>query len=392
MLDRVAKQIVLRRLSTLQGGALLVSDGEEMLVIGQAENEAPALVTVCHPRVWQRLAFGGSLAAAESYLQGDWQCDDLLAVLRVFARNASDARDINSGLPQLATPWNWLARHARRNSRAGSRRNIAAHYDLSNEFFALMLDETMAYSANIFDTPEVSLQAAALAKYDLICQKLELSPADHLLEVGCGWGGLTMYAAEKYGCRVTATTISQAQFDFTQQRLRERGLSERVTLLRSDYRDLTGRYDKLVSIEMIEAVGERFLPAYFRQCSDLLKPGGRMLLQAITIPDHCYQRYRNGVDFIQHYIFPGGFLPSVSAITTSLGRATDLRLHHFEELAPHYATTLARWRENFWRNIQAVRRLGFDERFLRMWHYYLCFCEAGFRERATGLGQWVFTK
>lgn len=392
LLDLAARQIVLRRLATLERGGLLVADGDELLTVGAATHETPPLVTVCHPRLWRRLALGGSLAAAESYLQGDWQCDDLVAVLRVFARNAAVSRDINSGLPWLAAPWRWLGRLVRRNSRAGSRRNIAAHYDLSNDFFALMLDETMAYSANIFDSPGVSLHAAAVAKYDRICQKLQLSPRDHLLEIGCGWGGLAMHAAEHYGCRVTATTISPAQLDFAQRRVRERCLEQRVTLLQQDYRDLTGSFDKLVSIEMIEAVGERFLGGYFGQCSRLLKPQGSMLLQAITMPDHCYQRYRQGVDFVQYYIFPGGFLPSISAIARSLARATDLRLFHFEELAPHYATTLAHWRENYWRNIDAVKLLGFDQRFLRMWQYYLCFCEAGFRERATGVGQWVLTK
>jgi cyclopropane-fatty-acyl-phospholipid synthase len=392
LLDLAARQVVLRRLASLEGGSLLVDDGSELLSIGQATSDAPPLVTVCHPRLWRRLALGGSLAAAECYLQGDWQCDDLLAVLRIFARNARAAHDINSGLPKLATPWNWFSRLATRNNRAGSRRNIAAHYDLSNDFFALMLDETMAYSANIFASPEVSLHAAALAKYDHVCQKLELSPRDHLLEIGCGWGGFALHAAEHYGCRVTATTISQAQFEFAERRLHERGLAERVTLVRQDYRDLAGQFDKLVSIEMIEAVGERFLAGYFRQCSRMLKPQGKMLLQAITIPDHLYPRYRRGVDFVQQYIFPGGFLPSVSAITDALARFSDLQLFHFEEMSSHYATTLAHWRSNFWRNIDSVRRLKFDERFLRMWHYYLCFCEAGFRERATSVGQWLLAK
>jgi cyclopropane-fatty-acyl-phospholipid synthase len=250
----------------------------------------------------------------------------------------------------------------------------------------------MAYSANIFASHETTLHEAAIAKYDRICQKLELSPRDHLLEIGCGWGGLAMHAAERYGCRVTAATISRAQFDFAAQRVQQRGLADRVTLLCEDYRDLSGRFDKLVSIEMIEAVGENFLDGYFRQCSQLLAPRGRMLLQAITVADQCYDRYRRGVDFIQQYIFPGGFLPSVWAITASVGRATDLRLMHFEDLTPHYATTLARWRQRFWKNIDAIEQLGFDERFQRMWHYYLCFCEASFLERSTGVSQWVLAK
>jgi cyclopropane-fatty-acyl-phospholipid synthase len=384
--------MVLGRFKSLEQGALLIADGEELLAVGNPASESPPLVTVCNPRIWRRLAAGGSLAAAEGYLQGDWKCDDLLAVLRVFARNASASRDINSGLPQLTAPWHWLTRLVRRNSRAGSRRNIAAHYDLSNEFFALMLDHTMSYSANLFTTPSSTLASAAEAKYEMICQKLQLTRSDHLLEIGCGWGGFAVYAASRYGCRVTATTISNAQLDFAKQRVDQLGLSRQVALLHDDYRDLNGCYDKLVSIEMVEAVGERYLDAYFRQCSQLLKPGGRMVLQAITMPDHCYNRYRRGVDFVQKYIFPGGFLPSVSAIAASLARTTDLQLFDFEDLSAHYATTLSCWRENFWRNIASVRQLGFDERFVRLWHYYLCFCEAGFRERSTNVGQWVLTK
>jgi len=285
-----------------------------------------------------------------------------------------------------------LQRHWSRNTRGGSRRNIAQHYDLSNEFFALMLDESMAYSANVFASPDVSLHTAALAKFELICQKLQLTANDHLLEIGCGWGGLAVYAAQRYGCRVTATTISQAQFDYAQRHVDASGVASHITLLKQDYRDLRGEFDKLVSIEMIEAVGERFLDGYFRQCSNLLKDDGRMLLQAITMPEQLYDRYRRGLDFIQHYIFPGGFLPSVAAINASLARNTDLHLMHFEDLTPHYATTLVRWRENFWRNVAAVRDLGMDTRFIRMWHYYLCFCEAGFRERATDVAQFVLNK
>jgi cyclopropane-fatty-acyl-phospholipid synthase len=284
-------------------------------------------------------------------------------------------------------PYRFLKHWLRRNTRSGSRRNIAAHYDLSNEFFALMLDRTMTYSSGLFESPHASLEEASLAKYDRICRKLRLRSSDHVLEIGCGWGGFAAHAAREYGCRVTATTVSRQQFDFARERLHQEGLSGRVELLLQDYRDLKGCYDRLVSIEMIEAVGERYLDVFFAQCNRLTKPDGAMALQAITIPDHRYDRYRRSVDFIQRYVFPGGFLPSISAIGKSLQRGTDFRLDHLEDFGLHYAETLRIWRENFWANIQQVRRLGFDDRFVRTWHYYLCYCEAAFRERQIGVCQ-----
>jgi len=284
------------------------------------------------------------------------------------------------------------AHWCRRNTRAGSKRNIAAHYDLSNEFFSLMLDPTMTYSSGIFDRPGMTLEQASIEKYDRICRRIDLRPGDHLLEIGTGWGGFAEHAVRNYGCRVTTTTISEEQYAYAAQRFRAAGIGRRINLLRHDYRDLSGTFDKLVSIEMIEAVGESFLPGYFEKCSRLLKPDGLFCLQAITIPDHRYASYRRSVDFIQQYIFPGGFLPSVGAIARCVGDRTDFRFLQLEDFGPDYAETLARWRHNFWREIPKVKALGFDKRFIRTWHYYLCYCEAGFHERQIGVAQILLSK
>ena len=392
LMDRLCRKFVLKRLDKINRGAMTLIDADQAFELGTPSDEKSPVIRVNSPRFWRRMVLGGGLGAADAYIKGDWDCDDLVEAMSVLARNMDVLATMERGFGRLLRPFrsamNWL----RRNTRVGSRRNIAAHYDLSNDFFALMLDQTMTYSSGIFESPDATLEQASIAKYDRICRKLELKPQDHVIEVGCGWGGFALYAAREYGCRVTATTISDAQFEFVQQQIAEEDLGDRITLLRQDYRDLVGQYDKLVSIEMIEAVGEKFLDKYFEQCSNLLKPDGMMLLQAITIPDHRFDRYRRSVDFIQRYIFPGGFLPSPSAITQCLRKKTDFRLIHLEDIGPHYAETLSRWSQNFWSNIDNVRSLGFDEHFIRTWHYYLSYCEAGFRERQTGVSQILLTK
>jgi cyclopropane-fatty-acyl-phospholipid synthase len=255
----------------------------------------------------------------------------------------------------------------------------------------LFLDDTMTYSSGIFEAEHTTLREASVAKYDRICRKLQLTPRDHLLEIGTGWGGMAIHAARNFGCRVTTTTISRQQFELARQRIAAAGLDDRITLLMQDYRDLVGQFDKLVSIEMIEAVGHDYLPTYFRKCSELLKPDGMMCLQAITIPDHRYEPYRRSVDFIQRYIFPGGCLPCTATIGRAL-QQTDFRTFHWEEFGPDYARTLACWRDNFFANLGRIRALGYPETFLRMWDYYLSYCEAGFRERLTGVSQILLTK
>lgn len=384
---------MLDRLQRIESGVLKVADPNGLHSFGDPSADAlVAEMVIKDPRFYRAVVTGGGLGAAESYIRRDWDTDDLLAVLQVFARNYQVVGAVESTASRFVRPLRAAANWLRRNSRAGSKRNIAAHYDLSNEFFALMLDPTMTYSSGVFTLPDASLEEASIEKYDRICRKLRLSPTDRVLEIGTGWGGFAEHAARHYGCHVTTTTISAQQHAYAQSRFAEGGLQDSIELLMQDYRDLSGRFSKIVSIEMIEAVGHQYLDEYFRTCSRLLDPDGEMMLQAITIPDHRYDRYRKSVDFIQRYIFPGGVLPSMGAICSSLAKATDFRFAHSEDFGSHYATTLNRWRQNFWEQMDSVRLLGFDDRFVRTWNYYLCYCEAGFRERQIGVSQIHLTK
>ena len=321
--------------------------------------------------------------------------DDLTAVVRVAARQAAAAH-LDSGWSRLLEPIRRLGHLVDSWGRRGNRRSIAAHYDLGDDFFAQFLDPTMMYSAAVFPTPETTLEEASLAKLDLVCRKLDLGPADHLVEIGTGWGGLAVHAASRYGCRVTTTTISRRQLAFARRRVETAGLGDRVRILDADFRDLprvTGRrFSKLASIEMIEAVVHRDLDRYFRVVSDLLEPDGLALVQAITIADQRYDAYRRSVDFIQRHIFPGGQVPAISAITASMKRATDLTLAHLEDLTPHYARTLAEWRRRFVANRERIAAMGYPERFRRLWEFYFCYCEGGFLERTIGDVQLLFTK
>jgi len=380
-------------LRNLQTGMLRLQDDQRSWQFGQTESgDFAAEIQVHDFRFYRALALGGSLGAAEAYLKGWWSCDDLVSLFRLLSKNSAVLAGMDRGAAKFFRGLSAWTHFFRRNTRSGSRRNIAAHYDLGEDFYALFLDDTMTYSAGVFPYAECTLAEASLEKYDRICRKLEISPRDHILEIGSGWGGFAVHAALNYGCHVTTTTISRRQFDYTRDRVRQTGLEGRVSVLCEDYRNLTGAYDKVVSIEMIEAVGHEFLDLYFRKCSQLLRPDGMMLLQAITIPDHRFDQYRHSVDFIQKYVFPGGCLPSVSAISNAIRRATDFRFFHLEDFGSHYAETLARWRASFWRNIDQVRGLGFDERFIRMWHYYLCYSEAGFLDNQIGVAQILLTK
>ena len=321
-----------------------------------------------------------------------WHCDDLTGLAQLFLRNPQVLYGLNRGPGRLMSLTHKVWHALRRNTLQGSRNNIAAHYDLGNDMFALFLDETMMYSCAIFDHPQATLHQASVEKLERICHKLDLCADDHLLEIGSGWGGLAIHAARRYGCRVTTTTISREQYQMTQQRVAEAGLGERITVLCEDYRKLSGQYDKLVSIEMIEAVGHAYFDTYFAKCSSLLKPDGLMLLQSITIADQRYTAAKRSVDFIQRYIFPGGCLPSVAVISDAVARNTDLRIAHLEDIGTHYATTLKHWRKRFLARLDTVRALGYPEEFIRMWEYYLCYCEGGFRERAIGTAQVLLGK
>ncbi len=384
---------VFRVLNQFQHGQVTVENGDHRETFGSpGQDHLEVVIRVLNPQLYKRIAWEGSLGAAESYLQGEWTCDNLVNFFRILCRNMDQLSDLDSGWSKVVTTVAAWGHRKNRNDKSGSQRNIAAHYDLSNDFFQLFLDETMMYSSAYYSKEDVPLAEASLAKLDLICQKLDLKPEDHVLEIGTGWGGFALYAAENYGCRVTTTTISTQQHDYAKERIENAGLTDRVALLKTDYRDLTGQYDKLVYIEMIEAVGAEFLSTYFEKCESLLKPGGSMLVQSILMPDHRYERYTRSVDFIQKYIFPGGHLPSVSAMQQALSNRTQLRLAAFEEFAESYAKTLREWRTAFFEKIDQVRNYGFDERFIRMWDYYLCYCEGAFLEQATSVGQFVWIK
>lgn len=391
LVNGLARRVLTDRLRNLRGGQLTLIDDSGESTLGRAADLQAAL-TVRNAHFFRHAVLGGSLSIAESYLRGHWDCDDLTALFRIFLRNLDTTDRLDCGLSRAFKLVNRLYHQWHANSREGSRRNIHAHYDLGNDFFRLWLDETLAYSSGIFLTPTSTLHDASVEKFDRLCRKLDLRSSDHLLEIGTGWGGLAWHAAQKYGCRVTTTTISQQQFDVAKQRIADAGLSDRVMLLLHDYRDLTGQYDKLISVEMIEAVGHRYLDAYFRKCSELLKPNGSFVLQSILMPDRRYGQYLKSVDFIQRYVFPGGCLPSMGAIFESIARATDLRLVHAEDFGTHYAETLRHWRRNFHERLDDVRALGYPERFLRMWDYYFCYCEAAFDERYTGVVQIQFDK
>jgi cyclopropane-fatty-acyl-phospholipid synthase len=349
-------------------------------------------VDVLDPGFWPAVAVGGSVGAGEAYTDGLWRCDDLVGLVRLLLRNRPVLEAMEGGLARLSAPLRAMLHWINRNSRAGSRRNIAAHYDLGNAFYRLWLDETLMYSCAIFERPDMSLAEASTAKLARICRKLALGPGDRVLEIGTGWGGFALHAAGRHGCRVTTATLSREQHELATRRVADAGLADQVEVLLCDYRDLHGRYDKIVSIEMVEAIGAAYLETYFRQCGRLLAPHGAMLLQAITIADQRYEPALKEVDFIQRHIFPGGFLPSVTALTAAMTRGSDLRTVHLEDIGPHYAETLARWRGNFFAQLERVRSLGFDERFIRMWDFYLAYCEGGFRERDIGTVQMLLAK
>ena len=382
-LQQFARRQVLARLSRLQIGQLTLIENGQQTVFG-LDTRIKATVTVNDSHFYGEIAFGGSIGAGEAYMLGYWQADNLTNVIRIFAANQSVMDALEGGYQWLSKPFLKILHYLNRNTADGSRKNIAAHYDLGNDFFKLWLDPSMMYSSAIFSPLNLSLEAASAKKLQVICEKLDLKPSDHVVEIGTGWGGFAIYAAKHYGCKVTTTTISQQQYDEAVLRVNAENLTDKITLLLNDYRDLTGQYDKLVSIEMIEAVGHQFYDVYFKKCASLLKPDGMALIQAITIVDQRFEAAKNSVDFIQRYIFPGSNIPSITALLHSITKSSDLKLVDCEDIGPHYATTLRKWRENFFDNIDAVRGQGYSEEFINMWAFYLCYCEGGFAERALG--------
>jgi cyclopropane-fatty-acyl-phospholipid synthase len=392
VVDRHCRRAVFRTLEGLTRDCLTLVDSSTTRTFGVDGAGLAPVVRVRDDRFYRRLVAGGSLGAAESYIDGDWDCTALTDLIRLLVRNERTMDGLDGPLSRLTAAGARLKHVFRPNTKSGSRRNIHAHYDLGNEFFRLWLDDTMAYSSGVFRDRSDSLQQASMEKFDRACRKLDLRRGDRVVEIGSGWGGFAIHAAGGYGAKVTTTTISERQFEETKRRVAAAGLSNLVEPRLLDYRDLEGRFDKLVSIEMVEAVGHRFLDEYFRRCSELLEPDGTMVLQAIVMPEARHAAYLRSVDFIQRYIFPGGCLPSVSSMLGAVGRATDMRLVHVEDLAPHYAETLRRWNRRFHERLDDVQRLGYDERFIRLWRYYLSYCEALFEERHIGVVQMQFDK
>jgi len=395
LLIGLGRRLLLTQLADIEHGELILiePDGTEHR-FGKRSPKLDARITlrVLDAQLFADAAFGGTVGAGGAYIHGMWQCDALTDLVRLFVINRHMMNAVDGKLNFIAQPLLRLLHFFNRNSKSGSARNIAAHYDLGNALYELMLDPTMAYSCGIFTTADTSLEQASIAKFDAVCRKLRLSPNDKVLEIGTGWGGLAIHAAKNYGCHVTTTTISREQHDYAREKIARAGLEDRITLLLEDYRDLRGSFDKAFSIEMIEAVGERYLAGYLNKCSSLLRSHGAMLLQAITLQDQHYERARKSVDYIQRYVFPGSFIPSVNIISRALTEATDLKIFHLEDIGPHYARTLAEWRRNFFDNIDKVRALGYPPSFERLWEYYLCYCEGGFAERQLGDVQMLLTK
>ena len=393
-IDQFAKNIFMSKFSEITHGRITLKEGHTEHVFGQYDTDftAHATVIVHESSFYSDIIFGGTVGSGEAYMARSWDCHELTDLVRIILRNEHVLNSIDGGFGKLMLPLHKAFHFLHRNSLSGSRKNIGAHYDLGNDMFAQFLDPTMMYSSGIFEHQDMTMEQASIAKLDRICQKLQLDENDHVLEIGTGWGGFAIYAAKNYGCKVTTTTISQQQFDYAEQRIKDEGLGDRITLLCEDYRNLSGQYDKLVSIEMIEAVGHAYYRNYFQHCSNLLKPEGMMLLQSITIADQRYQAASKEIDFIQRYIFPGGSLPSVNVIAKNVSEHTDMRFYQLEDIGAHYATTLANWRERFFSNIETIQKQGYSETFVRMWDFYLCYCEGGFRENSIGTIQLLLTK
>ncbi len=392
--DRLARGALLGLVAKLRHGRLVIIDSLGRHAFGAPTAEFPVdiVLRVHDLAFWGQVALRGTLGVGESYVAGQWSSSDVVGLVRLFIHDPELSDRLDGRLARLVQPL-YRATHAlRRNTQSGSRRNIGAHYDLGNDFYALFLDPTLSYSAALFEQPTASLEEASLAKLERVCRKLDLLPTDHLLEIGSGWGALALHAASRFGCRVTTTTLSREQHALALRRVADAGLSDRVTVLLCDYRELSGRFDKAVSIEMIEAVGHEYYDVFFRRLSDVLKPSGVALLQSITIADQRYEATKDAVDFIKRYVFPGSCIPSVTALLASATRASDLSLLHLEDITPHYARTLELWRQRFLAAREDVLALGHSERFLRLWEFYLAYCEAGFRERYIGDVQLVLAK
>lgn len=398
--QKTARNIAFSCLCKLQVGSLTViesfSDEPALRVREQfgkpKEGQPSAIIEVKNPAFYARLLKGGSIAAGEAYMDGWWDSPNLTQLMELMALNLSALDSIESRSSLLSKLTYQVSHWLNRNTVANSAKNIEAHYDLSNDLYQTFLDPRMLYSSAVFNDDSDSLEQAQINKMERLCQQLKLTANDSVIEIGTGWGAMAIYMAETYGCHVTTTTISEQQYQYAKQAIEAKGLTDRITLLKKDYRLLEGEFDKLVSIEMIEAVGKQFLTSYIQKCQSLLKPGGLMAIQAITIADQRYDYYSNNVDFIQKYIFPGGFLPSITALTQATTKHSDLVLRDLFDIGQDYARTLSHWYERFNVAQEQVYKLGFDERFIRMWNYYFCYCEGGFRAKSISTVHMTFQR
>ena len=392
LLDKVAKKLLLSSLAKMQHACLMLEEAGQQIVLGDSSANLQAKVIVHNSKTYSKLIFSGSIGAGEAYIQGWWTSPDLTKVVQILAREQGVCDSLDSSFSRIAALPSWLLHKFHRNTQTGSKKNILAHYDLGNEMYAQFLDKEMLYSSAIYPNADADLEEAQLYKLQTICDRLTLQKGDTLLEIGTGWGALAIYAAQHYGAQVTTTTISDAQYDYTAARIKKLGLEKQITLLKKDYRALTGQFDKLVSIEMIEAVGHEYLSSFFIACNKHLKPDGKMLIQAITISDQRYTQYRKSVDFIQRYIFPGGCLPSINIMSNNLTRKTDMVITSLDDLGQDYARTLKDWRQRFDGANGKIKKLGYDDDFIRLWQFYFCYCEGAFLERSISTVHLVAAK
>lgn len=393
LIDRHARKILLSKMAEIKGGKLtIVSDRVDSIGNLNSSGSLEATITIRDPRCFRGILLGGSTGAGESYMRGEWDADDLVSLLGIIKLSEKAYEDLDSGWAYVSELVNHFRHAFRRNTKVGSQKNISDHYDLGNDFFKLFLDDTLAYSSGIYEAEESTLKDASIAKFERLCRKLNLRSSDRLVEIGTGWGGFAIHAAENYGCEIVTTTISKEQYNKATELVAQKKLGDKVKVLNRDYRDLVGMYDKLVSIEMIEAVGYNYLDTFIAKCGSLLNPEGLMAIQAITVPDHRYDKHKYQSSFINKYIFPGSNLLSRKVITESAERMCGMKLVDEHDMTHHYARTLRDWRKGFNASLDKVRGLGLSEDFIRMWEFYLSYCEAGFLHKWIGDYQLLYAK
>ena len=391
-LTKIFRKLVLKKFNNMKHGYIHIKDTQKEYKIGNDKSDLRVNLEITSDEFYVLIGSGGLMGASEAYALGLWKVDDLVKLIQIMVRNKDLMDNIDSGLSSIIKPINKWIHYRRQNTLIGSKKNIVAHYDLSNEFYSLWLDRTMTYSCGIFKNNTTTMEEASIEKLDRICKKLNLSKDDSVLEIGTGWGSFAIHAAKNYGCKITTTTISDAQYNFAKNRIEEEGLQDKITLLNKDYRLLEGQYDKIASIEMIEAVGHKNVKTYFKKVSSLLRDNGLFAMQGITYNDQNFDVYKNSVDFINKYIFPGSCLISVSQVSEIIKKNTSMLFVDLEDITSHYATTLRIWRENFFKQLPKIKELGFSDSFINLWEFYFVYCEAGFIEKNIGDYQFVFSK